>query len=174
MGGSESEGVVWAGGVVCVMVLQRVDERRLLSARPCRPVRQTRSLLTSQQQPASQSQQQAAASRSAGCNSAALSCYAMPKALGKRPQSPLAYKLRRLQLCYSSCRTNPRTMDLCLTSSKDSDLTHACNRQTASRLHSEHHCRSLNWPAINPCKTLRELKTTTGRSMARHEPSSKG
>ena len=37
---------------------------------------------------ASQSQQQAAASRSAGCNSAALSCYAMPKALGKRPQSP--------------------------------------------------------------------------------------
>lgn len=26
--GSESEGVVWAGGVVCAMVLQRVDERR--------------------------------------------------------------------------------------------------------------------------------------------------
>lgn len=50
---------------------------------------------------ASQSQQQAAASRSAGCNSAALSCYAMPKALGKRPQSPggstamLTYKLRQ-------------------------------------------------------------------------------
>lgn len=62
MGGSESEGVVWVGGVVCVMVLQRVDERRLAGERATVPsVRLARSLAGS---PHSSKQQQAA-SRSA-------------------------------------------------------------------------------------------------------------
>lgn len=54
--GSESEGVVWAGDVVCVMVLQRVDERRAAERAtvPSSPSGQARSL-----------QQQQAASRSA-------------------------------------------------------------------------------------------------------------
>jgi len=91
MGVSESEGVVWAGGVVRgAVVLQRVDERRLLSARPS--VRLSDSL---------NSQQQQAASRSAGWHGAKLLRYA--KSLGKRPQSfgttaiPLTYTSQRLQ-----------------------------------------------------------------------------
>lgn len=63
MGGSESEGVVWVGGVVCVMVLQRVDERRLAGERATVP---SDSLaLSLAHLTAASSKQQQAASRSA-------------------------------------------------------------------------------------------------------------
>lgn len=117
MGGSESVGVVWAGGVVCVMVLlQRVDERRLLSARPSR---QARSLLvlTSHLTDSSSSSQPATSGKQAPHRrSANLLRYA--KSPGKTPAVPWYYKLPLPQLSYSTATTKPRTMDLCLASLK--------------------------------------------------------
>lgn len=87
-GGSESEGVVWAGGVVCVMVLQRVDERR---AAERATVPSSPSGLLARSLLALTSQQQQAASRSAWLAaphrlSAKLLRYA--KSPGKTPAEP--------------------------------------------------------------------------------------
>ena len=101
----------------------------------------------------------------------------MPKALRKRPQSPGSTAVLTNYHYYNSAivtrRLNRGQWTSVWQAKKDFDMTHACNRQVAFWLHSEHHCRSLNWPAINPCKTLRELKTSAGRSLVRHEPCSR-
>ena len=156
------------------MVLQRVDERRLAGERATVP---SDSLALSLAHLTAATATSGKQERLAGCDGAALSRYAMPKALGKRPQSPGSTAVLTNNHYYNSAIVttglNRGQWTSVWQAKKDFDMTHACNRQVAFWLHSEHHCRSLNWPAINPCKTLRELKTSAGRSLVRHEPCSR-